>query len=73
MEDIRDVLAFELKDRCFMQCAVAKKAGLTEQQLSDVVKKRRRLEANEMFRICKVIGITPNDLFAKAERAQSSA
>ena len=70
MMDVRDVLAFEIKDRCFMQAAVAKKAGLTEQQLSDVVKKRRRLDANEMFRICKVIGITPNDLF---EAAQDSA
>lgn len=67
MRDVRDILGFELRDRCFMQAAVAKKAGLTEQQLSDVVKKRRKLDANEMFSICKVIGITPDALFAAAQ------
>lgn len=67
MRDVRDILAFELRDRCFMQAAVAKKAGLTEQQLSDVVKKRRKLDANEMFSICKVIGVTPDALFAAAQ------
>ncbi len=67
MTDVRDILAFEIKDRCFMQSLVAKRAGLTEQQLSDIVRKRRKMEANEMFRICEVIGITPNDLFAAAQ------
>lgn len=50
-----------------MQAAVAKKAGLTEQQLCDIVKKRRKLDANEMFRICSVINVEPNDLFAAAQ------
>lgn len=72
MIDVRDALALELKNRCFMQAAVAKKAGLTKQQLSDVVKKRRRLEANEMFRICLAINITPDRLFSAAQ-AQDSA
>lgn len=67
MLDVRDVLASELKERCFMQIAIAKKANLTEQQLCDIIKKRRKLEANEMFRLCKAMGITPNDLFELSE------
>lgn len=63
MSDVRDALAFEIKERCFLQAAIAKKAEITEQQLCDIIRKRRRLEANEMFRICKAMGITPNDLF----------
>lgn len=71
LEDVRDALALELKNRCFMQSAIAEKAGLTKQQLSDVINKRRRLEANEMLRICKVTGIAPNALFEAV--AQDSA
>lgn len=67
MLDVRDVLATELKKRCFMQAAVAKKANLTEQQLCDIIKKRRKLDANEMFRICSVIGVSPNELFKSAQ------
>lgn len=67
MTDVRDVLAYELKERCFAQAAVAKKAGLTEQQLCDVVKKRRKLDANEMFRICTIINVSPDELFRAAQ------
>ena len=67
MIDVRDVLACELKDRCFMQAAVAKKANLTEQQLCDIVKKRRKLDANELFRLCLATNISPDYLFAAAQ------
>lgn len=63
MRDARDGIAEEIKRRGYKQSAIAIKAGLTEQQLSDIVNKRRRLNANEMFSICKAMGITPNVLF----------
>lgn len=66
LRDARDGVADVIKNRGFKQAVVASKSGLTEQQLSDIIRKRRRLDANEMFRICEVIGITPNDLFVDA-------
>ncbi len=63
MRDARDGIAEEIKRRGYKQSAIAIKAGLTEQQLSDIVNKRRKLNANEMFSICKAMGITPNVLF----------
>lgn len=70
MIDVRDVLAKELENGCFKQFLVAEKAGLTGQQLSDILKKRRKLDANEMLRICTVTGILPEVLF---EAARDSA
>lgn len=63
MRDARDGIAFELKSRGFKQAAIASKAGLTEQQLSDIVNKRRKLDANEMFLLCQAMGTDPNSLF----------
>lgn len=66
--DVRDALAREIKDKCFKQSALAVKVGLSEQQLSDIVNKRRKMDANEMFELCRAMGLTPNDLFfARAE------
>ena len=63
MRDARDGVAAVIRGRGFKQSVVASKSGITEQQLSDIICKRRKLDANEMFRICKATGITPNDLF----------
>jgi len=63
MRDARDGIADEIKSRGYKQAAIASKAGLTEQQLSDIVNKRRKMDANEMFELCKAMGLTPNDLF----------
>lgn len=67
MKDARDGLAAELKRRGFKQAAIANMAGLTEQQLSDIVNKRRRMDANEMFSLCLAMGIEPNVLFVAAQ------
>lgn len=66
MRDARDGVAEEIRRRGFKQGAIASKAGLTEQQLSDIVNKRRKLEANEMFQLCRAMGITPDVLFDAA-------
>lgn len=51
MRDARDGLVVEIRDRGYKHSAIAIKSGLTEQQLSDILNKRRKLDANEMFRI----------------------
>lgn len=63
MRDARDGIAFELKSRGFKQSAIALKAGLTEQQLSDIVNKRRKMDANEMISLCRAMGTDLNSLF----------
>lgn len=65
MIDARDGVAREITTRGLKQSFIAKKAGLTEQQLSDIINKRRRLDANEMFNICLALDVTPNDLFVQ--------
>lgn len=69
MRDVRDVLAEAIQERCFKQAALAGKAQLTEQQLSDILKKRRKLESNEMFALCVAMQMTPNDLFEKVQQS----
>ena len=66
MIDARDGVAQQIARRGLKQSFVARQAGLTDQQLSDIVNKRRKLDANEMFDLCTAIGITPNDLFFPA-------
>lgn len=70
MRDARDGVAYVIKRRGFKQAAIANMAGLTEQQLSDIINKRRKLDANEMFSLCVAMNIEPNVLF---EAAQDSA
>ena len=66
MLDARDALANVMKDGGYKQTVIAERARLTDQQFTDILKKRRRLDANEMFRLCEVLKITPNDLFGIA-------
>ncbi len=64
MRDIRDVLDEEIQRRGFKQLAIAHMAGLKKQQLSDILNKRRKLGADELFALCDVIGISPNEVYA---------
>lgn len=63
MRDARDGIAEEIQRRGFKQAAIAKMAGLTEQQLSDIVKKRRKMDANEMYQLCSVMGVSMEAMF----------
>jgi|GEM_PF-2089818 len=67
MVDVRIILKGEIERRGFCQAAIARKAGLTSQQLSDVFNKRRKLEANEMLAICEAMEMSLMDL-ARASR-----
>ncbi len=70
MRDVRDVLAETIEERFIKQALLADKAGLTKQQLLDIICKRRKLDANEMFALCKAMRVTPNDLFEKAQKSK---
>ncbi len=63
MRDVRDVLDKEIQRRGFKQSAIAHMAGLKKQQLSDILNKRRKLGADELFALCDAIGISPNEIY----------
>lgn len=62
MSDIRNQISTIIKDRALKQNAVATRAGLTPDQFCAVLKKRRRLEANELFKVCAAMGMTPEQV-----------
>jgi len=57
--DIRDNLGCYIKDKAMKQGEVAMRAGMTPNKLCAVLKKRRALDANELFSICDVLEVTP--------------
>lgn len=63
MLDARDGIRRAIRDSGMKQVVVAERAGLTEQQLCDIVKKRRRMDANELFKLCTVLNIPPDVVF----------
>lgn len=71
MLDARDGIRRAIQNSGLKQIIVAQRAGLSEQQLCDIVNKRRKLDANEMFAICEVVGTTPNDLFKSTTNSSS--
>ena len=72
MIDARDGLATLISESGYYQKYIAHQVGLTEQQLTDILKKRRKLDANEMFAFCQVLGVTPNDLYRVKKKERQS-
>ena len=62
MVDVRDYIEPSIQRSGMKKKAVASKAGITDQQLSDIIAKRRRLDANEFVNICFAIHMKPNDV-----------
>ncbi len=60
--DIRDNLKAVIRDKSYIQAAIARKANLSPMKLSQILSKERRLEANELFDICEAIEMTPMEL-----------
>lgn len=60
--DIRMNLKSLIKDKGYIQAAIAKKANMTPCKLSQIVNLERKLEANEMFALCEAMEITPVEL-----------
>lgn len=70
--DVRDCIKPAIEKTGLKQSAIAERMGLTQQQLCDVINKRRKLEANEFINLCDVLGITPNNLLAYAIEDKSA-
>lgn len=60
--DSRSALNNLIKNGAYNQAAIAKKAGLTPSQLSGILNKRRKMDADEMFALCDVLNISPERL-----------
>lgn len=53
-----------LYEKGMKQCVVAERAGLSNQQLSDMLAERKIIKACDVLALAKVLECTPNDLFA---------
>lgn len=60
--DVRVNLKYLIRDRGYIQAALAKRANMTPSKLSQVINLERKLEANEMFALCEAMNITPVEL-----------
>ena len=57
--DIRDNLAAIIKERALIQAEVARRSDLTPIKFGAILAKKRKLEANELFRICETLSMSP--------------
>ncbi len=60
--DVRDNIKVAIKERCFTQSAIAVKAHMSPVNLSMILNKKRRLEANELYDLCEAMEISPTEL-----------
>ncbi len=68
--DVRECLKNAIEDLGYKQVSVAEKIGMSEQQISDIVNKRRKLDANEMIDLCNAMNITPDKLLMYGIKSQ---
>lgn len=62
MCDVRENLKAIITNSGYKQTVIAQKAQLTPAKLSGILNKSRKLDANEMFALCEVLEITPEQL-----------
>lgn len=74
--EMRDVMKYEdvisavkkaIHDKGMKQCVVAERAGFSESEFSNMLNGRKLLRVEHIPKITKALGISPNDLFEKAE------
>lgn len=53
-----------IREKGLKKCVVALKAGLTGQELSDVLNGRRIIKVNEVPRVAKALDVSLSELFA---------
>lgn len=56
-------LKIYIKSKGLKQCAVAEKAGFTENQFSQILNGKRSVSADELEIICNAMEATPNDIY----------
>lgn len=64
--DVRDGIRQMIAQSGMKQAAVARKAGMEPNRLSEIVNKRRRLDTAELFDLCEVLGATPDEVYEAA-------
>ena len=55
------------------QCVVAERAGFSEAEFSNMLNGRKLLRVEHIPEIANALGISPNDLFEKAEHPTNKA
>lgn len=54
-----------LEEKCLKQCAIAKKAGYTNQQFNDMLNGRKLMKDIDIVRIMDALEVDANTLFDK--------
>lgn len=60
--DIRENIKMAIRDRCFTQSGIARKAHMSPTNLSLILNKKRRLEANELYDLCEAMEMSADEL-----------
>ena len=72
MIDPRDGIKIAIKKSGLKQTVVANRTNLTPRQLSDIVSKRKKLDAELLFKICEITGVSPNEIYGIISEQKSS-
>jgi len=68
--DVRDGIRQIIAQSGMKQAAIARKAGMEPNRLSEIVNKRRRLDTAELFDLCQVLGATPDEVYQIAAQLE---
>lgn len=60
-----------IEERGMKQCAVATKAGMTPQMLSDMLYGRRIIKPIDIVQLAKALEVMPNELFITSEQCSA--
>lgn len=62
MYDVRDNISSVIRDRACNLSEIARRADITPVKLSLVLAKKRKLEANELCKLCTVLNVSLKEL-----------
>nr|DAY17510.1 MAG TPA: helix-turn-helix domain protein [Caudoviricetes sp.] len=54
---VADNLSNIIKEKCLKQCTVAEKAGYSKQQLTDMLKGRKRIKETDILRLASALDV----------------
>ncbi len=60
--DIRVQIKQIIVDRALIETEIARRAGMSQPMLNSSLRLKRRLEANELLRLCGVLGMTAEEI-----------
>ena len=69
---VADNLSNIIKEKCLKQCTVAEKAGYSKQQLTDMLKGRKRIKETDILRLASALDVDVSVLLkTEADSKQS--